>query len=239
MAMPSTSIRRALAAATPFALGLALAPGLQGCSAIGPGTITAGAPPYTVGSGVQTTERRAVGSYHAIAVSTGVTVLVHRGEAGSASVTADDNLVDQVTTDVRDGMLYVGIAGGVRTAGNLKVEIANSALDSISASSGSTVDAESLSGATLDVSASTGATVRGAGSAESLTLSASSGATADLRNVEVQSADVTVSTGATAHVHPTASVTGTCTVGATLLIRGHPARDDVSTDATATTKEGQ
>lgn len=234
-----SGISRAVGAMATVGLALALALPLAGCSALGSGRITAGASPYTVGSGVKTTQQRTIGTYHAVAASAGVTVFVNAGEPGFASVTADDNLVDQIVTEVRAGTLYVGIEGGVRTNNDLRVDVANSGIDSISASTGSTVDAPSLAIPALEVVASTGAAIRGGGRADSMNVTANSGANADLRNIETQSARVAVSTGATAHVYPTESVAGECTGGATLLIRGHPAHNDVSTDISATTKDGQ
>jgi hypothetical protein len=236
--MSPTAARRRTASAV-LLLALILALPLQACAAIGGGRITAGSSPYLHGSGVKTTVQRTVGTYHAISASTGVTVTVEAGDPGSASVTADDNLVDHITTVVRDGTLYVAVDGGVQTDNELSVRVANSGLDAISASTGSTVDAESLSASAMEVEASTGATVRGGGTTDSLTLTADTGATADLRNLEASAAVVAISVGATAHVHPTQSVTGECTGGATLLIDGHPAQNDVTSDGTSTVKEGQ
>jgi hypothetical protein len=171
--------------------------------------------------------------------SVGVTVVVEDGDPGAVSVTADDNLVDMVTTEVRDGMLYIGIKGGLRTSNELKVQLANSGIDAIAASTGAAVTADSLSGSAVTISATTGATVRGGGTADSLTVASTTGATVDLRDLKAASVDATVSTGATARVYPTESVTGSSTGGSTLSIRGKPAANSVSTDTSSTTKDGQ
>jgi hypothetical protein len=212
---------------------------LAGCSALGMGRVTAGTSPYTDGSGVKTTVQRTVGGFHAISASGGVTVVVHAGTPGVVSVTADDNLIGQIVTEVRDGTLHVGIEGGVRTAYPPRVNVANSGLDAVSASTGATVEAESLAGVGLSIETSTGGLVRGAGTADSVRVTASTGGNADLRELVAGQVEVQATAGGTAHVYPTESVTGTCTGGSTLLVRGAPARNDVSADETSTMKVGQ
>jgi hypothetical protein len=220
-------------------LTLAVPVALQACSGIGGARITAGSPPYTEGSGVKTTVQRSVGPYHGIDASVGVTVVVESGDPGAVSVTADDNLLDMLTTEVRDGTLYIGINGGLRTRNELKVQLANSRLDAIAASTGAAVTADSLSGSAITISAATGATVRGGGTADSVTVASTTGASVDLRELKAASVDAAVSTGATARVYPTQSVTGSSTGGSTLSIRGKPATNSVSTDISSTTKDGQ
>jgi hypothetical protein len=236
--MLQPTFRHALAVTTVLALLVALALPLQGCSLLG-WRISAGTAPYTEGSGTVTTVQRTVGTYRAINASLGMTVVVEPGTPGAVSVTADDNLIDQVTTEVRDGTLYVGLSGGVRTNVDLRVVVANSDLEAVSASTGATVEAGSLSGSTVTITASTGATVRAAGKVESLQVASDTGGNADLGDLEAARVDAAISTGGTARVYPTESVTGECTGGGTLLIRGKPASNTVSTDVSSTTKDGQ
>lgn len=222
-----------------LALTIALALPLQGCSILGAWRITAGTSPYTDGSGTRTTIQRTVGTYHAIDASNGITVVVEAGDPGVVSVTADDNLLDQITTEVRDGTLFVGIRGGIRTNNELRVQLANSLLDAVLASTGASVNLGSLSGSALVISASTGARVQAGGRVESLKVDSNTGAAADLRSLEAAQVDVAISTGATARVYPTESVSGECTGGGTLLIRGKPATNTVSTDLGSSMKDGQ
>ncbi len=237
--MSGPFVHRARASAGRAAVAAALTLAVAGCSAIGPGRTTSGSAPYTEGSGVATTVQRTVGAFHAITASSGVRVVVHAGTPVALSVTADDNLLGQIVTEVRDGTLHVELRGGVRTANPLRVEIANSTLDAGSASTGATVEAEALQGSSLSVDASTGATVRATGSADSLHLTASTGASADLRAVVAGRVEVDVSTGASAHVQPTASVTGRCTGGGSVFVHGTPARNDVAKDGGSSVKDAQ
>jgi hypothetical protein len=96
-----------------------------------------------------------------------------------------------------------------------------------------------VAGSSVTVSASTGATVRAGGKVESLTVASDTGGNADVGDLEAARVDAAVSTGGTARVYPTEAVTGECSGGGTLLIRGKPASNTVSTDASSTTKDGQ
>lgn len=235
--MSTSLVHHARASARRAAVAAAVTLAVAGCSAIGLNRTTSGSAPYTDGSGTKTTVQRTVGTFHAITASNGVTVVTHAGTAGVVSVTADDNLLGQIVTEVRDGTLHVELTGGVRTAYPLRVELAASDLDAISASTGSTVEAEALKGSSVSVDASTGATVRATGSADSLRLTSSTGATADLRDLVATQVKVDVSTGATAHVQPTEAVTGTCTGGASVFVHGKPARNEVTKDDGSSVKD--
>ena len=74
----------------------------------GRGSARASASPNGVrGSGVPATQARTVPSFGAIDLTGSSSVTVHVGPRQTVVVHADDNLIDRVTTDVRDGVLVV------------------------------------------------------------------------------------------------------------------------------------
>jgi len=222
-------------------LGAALAAivSITACSAVGVGgTTRVGSPPYERGSGHATTVSRPLGPFHAVAASQGVRVLLSTGAPSGARVTVDDNLADNITTEVRDGTLHVEVNGSIETATPLDVSVTTSKpLDAISVGTGASVDAEDVSAPSLAVSVSTGASLRAGGRASTIDLSVNTGATADMRNVEADSVQVHVSTGSTAYVNVGASVRGDCTGGSTLHVRGAPPTVDVSSDVSSSVEQ--
>ncbi len=205
------------------------------CEGLGSGSLrTIGSAPYDEGSGRVASETRQVESFHGISASQGVTVFLSNASAISAKVTADDNLLSHITTEVRDGTLVIGVSGSIRTRNELKVTVTAPAIDDIGASAGATVDSEDLQGGSVSVSANSGATVRGGGKVDSLDLAVDAGATADLRNVETSTATVRVNTGSTAYVNAKEEVGGSCGTGSTLHVRGGARTDAVSKDMTCT-----
>jgi hypothetical protein len=209
---------------------------VAGCSAIrsGAGTTTIGQAPYEQGSGIAATESRSLDSFHGVSAAQGVQVEVSTGSPG-ITVSADDNLIDRISTRVADGVLVVDVSGSVQTRLPLKVVVSMATPpDRLSASTGATIDAESLAGPSLSVEASTGATVRGGGRVDDLRVTAVGGATADLRNVESARAEVDVNTGSTAHVNAGEAVTGSCSTGSTLRVHGAAPTSGVAVDTTST-----
>ncbi len=205
---------------------------IAGCT--GTGDVTrVGSSPYVVGSGTKGTEHRAVPEFHAVSASQGVRLFLATGPA-TAEVSTDSNLLDHVSVEVRDGVLYVGISGSIETALGVRVDVATPlAIDDIHASTGATVDAEDLACDDLAVGASTGATIRAGGRAQRIDLTVDTGSTADLRNVTTSTATVRLAIGSSAHVLVTDAATGDCSLSSTLYLHGSPATVDVATNSTS------
>ena len=66
------------------------------------------------GSGVVRMESRSVAAFTAIVIEGSGNVTLSQGNAQSVSVETDDNLLPLVKTDVRAGVLYLGLKEGVR-----------------------------------------------------------------------------------------------------------------------------
>ena len=196
---------------------------------------TIGSGPYTTGSGHVVTATRQLASFHAISVSDGMTVSISAGDAPAVDVTADDNLVPLISTTVRDGALTIRVDGSLTTRDPIRLTVtAATAVDSIVADSGSTVDAEDLGAPTLTVSISGGSTLHAGGSAATLEATVREGSTADMRNLRAATVRVSVSTGSTAHVDASDSIAGECNLGSTLRVSGSASTAGVSVDTGST-----
>ena len=75
------------------------------------------------GSGVPATQARTVPSFGAIDLTGSSSITVHVGTRQTVVVHADDNLINRVTTDVRDGVLVVSERGSFSTNLPLNVEV--------------------------------------------------------------------------------------------------------------------
>ncbi len=192
-----------------------------------------GAPPYTIGSGKVATVIRQAGPFHAVSAANGLDVRVVRGEPSSLKVTADDNLTDLITTDVRDGVLVVTVKGGLETHLQLAVAVtASAAIDTLQADTGAALSLEGNTATTMTVTAGAGAIVKVVSSrATHLSLTAS-GAWTDLGGLEAASADVTLD-GSTAYVNVSESISGACTRGSTLHMGVKPASYSVTSDSSS------
>ncbi len=238
MSHVSCARRRAPAILVALAMTSALAVSVTGCAVGDGGSTKIGSAPYEQGSGTVATQTRELEAFHAVSASQGVVVFVSTGASNAASVTADDNLLAHVTTDVTDGTLAIAVDGSIETRHPLRVDVTvASPIDAIAADAGASVDCEDLQPASLVIRASSGASVRAGGRATSLELTVDTGSTVDLRDVEVAEARVAVTTGSTAHVHAIESVRGTCMLGSTIRLHGTPAKLAVDTDTSSSVGE--
>jgi hypothetical protein len=174
------------------------------------------------GSGTPKTETRDVATFTEVDVSSGIDLELKVGPAGPVSVTADDNLLPNVGTDVDHGRLRVAMKGTSSTTTRVHVVASAPAITAAHASSGSSVAIAGLAGDAVVLEASSGATLKANGAAKSLTVSASSGATVDAAGVVAVAVTTNASAGATVTVDATEDVKGVASAGASVVVRGGP-----------------
>ena len=201
------------------------------------------------------TEDRNVRNFDAVKVSAGIDLYISMGNDESVRVVADDDIIEDVKTEVRGGTLHVymknnnslfNIFNWGRSTSR-KVYVTARELKSIQASSGSDVKSkntlkgeslkvESSSGSdvNLDVvykevtlSSSSGSDARLSGRAKYFTASSSSGSDINARDLEAQICKVNVSSGADATVTATEELHANASSGADVRYYGNPKVVDI------------
>lgn len=160
--MKAFALRRAPA----FVATLAAASLLAACGDI---SITFGDGDSKVkGSGVAATESRAVAPFTAID-ATGVGKLKLRvGEAESLKVTADDNILPLIKTEVKDGVLVLSTKGAINSKTDIVFEATAKTIKRLENSGTVAIDARGFSGGELAVEASGVGSIALAGRVDSL-----------------------------------------------------------------------
>ena len=170
----------------------------------------------TIGSGEVVSEDRSVGSFDSLEVSDGVDVelLVDPAAVPSVSVSIDDNLLDQLVTEVRGSTLVIEFDGSVTIlSGDHLVSVTLGSLERIDASGGA-----DLTGTGLD---------------DEYRVEASGGADVDLSDLEAKAVEVDVSGGADVRVFATESIEGEVSGGANVTVFGDPDRSRIDTSGGA------
>src|SRR5215472_17715745 len=109
------------------------------------------------GSGNIKEESRNVGDFSSVSVQQGVSANISVGSKRSVTVSADDNLLPLVRTDVDNGRLIIGLSqGNIRSSGTIRVNVTTPELKAVAASGGSAVSVEGTTGSTFDVEGSGG-----------------------------------------------------------------------------------
>jgi hypothetical protein len=205
---------------------------MVGCLAlIGTVGCNASIGPMVIGSGNSASEDRTVGDFHALKVQTAIQATVSIGSPQRVTVTADDNVLSMVKTEVSNGELQLLMQGSVTARTPVHVDIVVPALDSLSASSAARIEAAGLTADALSVSVESAATISATGQAGSLDVSAASSGSADLSGVPVQTVHADIASAGHATVNASSSVSGTVESAGLLTINGNPS--DVSVDTNA------
>ena len=188
-------------------------------------------PAAIVGSGRPATEQRSVDSFTGVSVSSTIQATVIVGPEVTVSVTADDNLLANVTTQVRGGQLQVSLNGSTTIRTPISVTITAPNIDSLQASSAASLTATGIATQSLSAKVDSAASIVARGNAVSVSVTAQSGGSADLGDVAAQTATVQLESAARATVNAQLSVAGSVVTAARLTIEGDPASVDVTTDS--------
>ncbi len=196
------------------------------------------------GSGTITTENRTISEkFTGIDVSSAIEVTVEQGDTTEVIVEADDNLLNTIKTEVKNGKLvisnesYVSIRNGVR-----KVSVTMPIIDNLEASSASSITSKntlkgnqifiktsSAGSAKLDIEmeavtskSSSGSTIELKGLAMQLDSQASSGSTTKCFKLLTNSVVADASSGASINVHPIVSLKAEASSGASIKYNKMP-----------------
>ncbi|HSH20948.1 MAG TPA: head GIN domain-containing protein [Draconibacterium sp.] len=199
------------------------------------------------------TETRNVRDFNSIKVSAGIDLYLKMGDSEEVKVIADENIIDKVITEVKDGTLkiYMKQNNGWGNWGNVKsrkVYVSVKELTQLHASSGSDVKSENtLTGETLKVNVSSGSDVtldvhyknfsvdtssgsdaRISGKTKNLEAEASSGSDIKAQDLESVICKVRVSSGSDATVNVSEEIYAKASSGGDVRYYGNPQIKDIN-----------
>jgi beta-lactamase regulating signal transducer with metallopeptidase domain len=134
-------------------------------------------------------------AFHAVSFSSSGDVDISVGKAQAVSIEANAALLARVTTEVRDGTLYIGRRNddGDHDSGPLAVHISMPRLDGMKLSGSGAIALDGLNGGATTVGISGSGSLRAKGHLDKLALSISGSGNADLPDLTVEDATVKVS----------------------------------------------
>jgi len=197
---------------------------------------------FTTGSGNIVTEKRSVGTFASLNVSSAFEVEVKIGPAEDIRVEADDNIIKHIRTEVSGNTLIIKTENlhSINNA-HMKVFITMPALNDINASASANVrvldvikgngklnfDASSsadieaeVEAPEVEAEASSSGTVKLSGKTKNYKAQASSGANIKTADLLSENTDVSVSSGADAQVYASVSLTADASSGGSVNYRG-------------------
>lgn len=167
-----------------------------------------------VGSGDIVVEERSVGEFDSISVSDALTVevVVDDSEEHSVVVNYDDNVIDQIVTEVRGSTLHLEMSGSISSFGGSRryVAVTVPVLDELVISGAVDIEVE--------------------GSVSRYVLQAAGASDADLRNLIADDVTIEISGASDVVLYAAKSVSGEVSGASDVNVRGNPS--DVSVETT-------
>src|SRR5262249_44881752 len=196
------------------------------------------------GSGNVKEEVRNVGEFSGVQVGHGFTANIAVGPSTSVKISADDNLLPLIKTEVRNGDLVIETdrSSSFQSSNPITISISTPKLERIAASGGAAVTADGTTGPRfsasvsgggsakvsglksdqVNVSASGGSRVELAGKAKSIKAQLSGGASLRANDVPTESVEVEGSGGSRAEVNASASLDASLSGGSRVTVNGDP-----------------
>ncbi|QLG44035.1 head GIN domain-containing protein [Costertonia aggregata] len=194
------------------------------------------------GNGVVVNETREItDEFTIITASEGLQVYVTQAKDFNIEVEADENIIDLIGTDIRDGRLKVHAIENIGNA-TKKVYVSLPDITAIKASSGAQLTSENTiksnnlevdgsSGAILnaefiasevDIEASSGANLSVSGTADKAEVDVSSGGNINAKELEVKTCRADASSGGNIKIHVSKSLTADASSGGSISYLGEP-----------------
>ena len=195
------------------------------------------------GNGKVTDESRNVSeSFTAVKASEGLDVYITQGNSAGIVVEADENIIDLIRTDIRDGVLRIHTEKPIGRAKSKKVHVTMPEITKLSASSGADLETKGLinadklvidssSGADIIVmvkasevecNASSGSDIRVSGTAETLIADANQGSDIRAGDLEVKNCTAEASSGSDITVNASEEINARASGGGDVKYAGNP-----------------
>ena len=188
-------------------------------------------------------QKRTISSFHAIETSSGIEVIISKGDKEELAVSVGDKAyIDEVRTVVENGILKVFRSNDNWKFWNkwknwkVKVYVSYTNLDAIKANSGGSVNGSDLSLAKLNVRMNSGGSVSLTGNIESLDVDGSSGAQFRGYSLSTNVCKVEMSSGAGIQVTVTKEVSAKANSGGFVRFKGDGLIRDINVNSGGTVK---
>ncbi len=160
------------------------------------------------GSGVSKTETRTIGDFKKVQVNGSCDVSVSVGKAAGLTITADDNLLEYVVTEVRDGTLVVEMkSGSYSPSVHMKAYATAPSLESLAIHGSADADVSGLSGDRFELSIEGSGDAKASGKVGAVVAKIAGSGDINASNVEARDATVEVSGSGDVEVWATESLT--------------------------------
>jgi hypothetical protein len=179
------------------------------------------------GGGDRTTETRAVAPFDRLEIADSVDVQVVPGDGREVRVYGGEDVLDRVETESSAGVLRIdvrdrGIVIGPDPLGDVRVQVAASALDAVEIAGSADVELGGLDLPQLELEIEGAGEVAASGTADRLAATIQGAGDAELSDLAVRTATVVVQGAGEAHLNVSERLDVKVQGAADVIYRGHP-----------------
>ena len=179
------------------------------------------------GGGDRTTETRAVAPFERLEIADSVDVQVVPGDGREVRVYGGEDVLDRVETESSAGVLRIdvhdrGIVIGPDPLGDVRVQVAASALDAVEIAGSADVELGGLDLPQLELEIEGAGEVAASGTADRLAATIQGAGDAELSDLAVRTATVVVQGAGEAHLNVSERLDVKVQGAADVIYRGHP-----------------
>ncbi len=147
---------------------------------------------FISGNGIPGTQNRTIGDFYSLTVSSGVNVNYQRADTLKVEVTGDQNLLDNIQTEVVQGMLVVSTTESYRSQLPITVELSSPHLNEVNLSGAGRMIFHGLKEKSFNLIVSGSASVFAEGSVTHFSALLSGSCVVDAKNLQSNQADVSL-----------------------------------------------
>ena len=190
--------------------------------------------PQVVGNGQIVTQSRTVGNFTEIEARGASDVVVRVGPAPSLAITADSNIIPQLTSDVRGKKLVLESRGSYRTRNTPRIVVTVPSLDAAALSGSGNVTVEGISGSSVALAVHGSGNLAATGRAGDLAVAINGSGNADARGVAAGSATVAISGSGNATIATSGPLSGAISGSGNIRHVGQPSTVSVVRNGSGT-----
>jgi len=174
------------------------------------------------GSGISKTETRTVEAFHAVTLNGSAEVTITVGPQQSVTITADDNVLPIIETDVHGGDLVIGNRESYDTKVGVKVAIVTPTLSAFELNGSGDVTIVGLSGQSFSAKIRGSGDISADGSVDALSASIAGSGDLKLSELKAKKVDVSIAGSGGATVNAEESISASISGSGDIRYKGSP-----------------
>ena len=189
------------------------------------------------GSGTERSEARAVRDFKVIHIGGVFEVDITAGRDFGLEITADENLLQYIKTEVHDGVLKIETTESIKSRNPLEVRVSAPDIQQLEVSGAAKVNLEGINNSSLDLDTSGASKISVSGATSALQIDVSGASNIDAENLRTQTATVEASGASKVTLFVTDRLSSSASGASRVVYAGNPTNVEKKTSGASTVRQ--